>query len=350
MQQPRLTFSSFCRKTTLTKHARRAHRISTDNQYSDDDSSGSDSEDSPVTEPQETPEAHWLGQSRSASQSNGQAGYAIHRPHSVMDFKPERMTPFSPQVSHSATNRPTISDTFSFPTNPVMHADDISHGTVTHPMPISQGAVYATQQCETVLSPTASIPRTMNQNYGPIPMVHHYPSAGHRLEASATPTPQHVHTAAQTIQSSPSSMSSCSSQPESANSHDLYYAQVQSLPMQQYQLQPAPINHDATLQYHQYQPVSLGQQTPHGQAMAPPSMPSQQYHTIPQPQQQEQEQQQPPPQVWYDTMAYLPPVMVSAPEPINQPRLYTPGNGVQDWWIKQEDNGMLLPSARLSNF
>jgi len=323
--------------------------MSADNQYSDDDSSESDSEDSPVTEPQETPQARWPPQSRSGSQTNGQAGYSIHRSQSVMDSKAERMTPFSSQVSHSTTNRPSISDTFSFPTNPVMHVDDTSHGTVTHPLPISQGAVYAAQQCDTVLSPVASIPRTITQSYGPTPLVHHYPSAGHRLEASTTPTSQRILTAAQTIQSSPDSMSSCSSRPESAVSHDLYYSQVQGLPIQQYQLQPSPMNHHAALQYPQYQPVSVGQQAPHGQAMAHPSMPSQQqYHTIPQPQQQEQ--QQAPPQVWYDTMAYLPPVMVSAPEPINQPRLYTPGDGLQDWWIKQEDNGMLLPSARLSNF
>lgn len=345
-----LIWSSFCRKTTLTKHARRAHRISIDNQYSDDDTSDSDEGDSPGTEALGTPQSSWPRPSRAASQANGDVAYPIERSQSEMDFKAERMTPFSPQDSHPAVPRPSLANSFSFPPNTMAHVQDLNHCTVTHPLPLSQGAVYANQPCETVLSNAVSVPRPGAQDYGGPPLVHHYPPAGHRLEASTTPTPQHIITTGQTIQSSPSSLSSCSSQPESAHSQDLYYSQVQGLPIQQYQLQQSPMNHDGTLQFPQYQAVTVGQQVPHGQPMAVPIMPpQQQYHTIPQSQHQQQ-QQQAPNQVWYDTMAYHPPVMVSAPEPINQQRLYTPGNGVQDWWIKPEDNGIVLPSARLSNF
>ncbi|MCJ1367855.1 hypothetical protein MMC16_006991 [Acarospora aff. strigata] len=351
MQGQLLTLCSFCRKTTLTKHARRAHRMSTDNQYSEDDSSESESEEPPATKPHGTPQARWPLAGQSAVPVNGLAGYPVARSQSAVDNKAERVTPFSPREVPSATSRQSISESFTFPTNQVMHLPDHSHAAVTHPLPISQGVVYASQQCDTVMSPVVSIPTPLAQDYDPTPLMHHYHSAGHRLEASATPTPQRVFTAAQPVQSSPSSLSSGSSQQESANSHELYYAQLQSLPIQQYQLQPSPMIHDGTLQYPHYQAVSVEQQSARGHAMPPPTMPpQQQFHTISQPQPQAQAQQQSlPPQAWYDHMAYQPPVMVSVPEPTNQSRLHTP-NTVQDWWIKQEESGMLLPSARLSNF
>lgn len=310
--------------------------MSTDNQYSEEESSESESEESPVTEPHGTPQSRWPHPDLSSSRHHGLTGYPIDSPQSVMDFKAERMTPFSPQESHSATSRSGMAESFGFRTNPVMHGTDTGHARVTHPLPISQGAVYsAHQQCDAVMSPVASISTPITHDYGPTPLLHHYQSAGHRLESSTTPTPQHITTGPQTVQSSPDSLSSGSSQPENANSHELYYAQVQSLPIQQYQLQPTPMNHDASIQYQHYQ--------------THPSIPvPQRFQTIPH--QQPNSQQQPlPPQLWYDTMAYLPPQMVSAPEPINQPRLFAPSHSVEDWWIKQEDNGMLLPSARISN-
>ena len=309
--------------------------MSTDNQYSEDESSESESEESPVTGPHGTPQSRWPHSDQAASQVNGLAGYPIDSAQSVMDCKAERMTPFSPQEPHSTSSRPGMVDSFGFVSNPAMHGTDPDHVTVSHPLPISQGAVYSAQQCDTIMSPVASISTPIAHDYGPTPMLHHYPSAGHRLESSATPTPHHIVTAAQTVQSSPDSMSSGSSQPESANSHDLYFAHVQSLQTQHYQLQQTAMNQDAPIQYQQYQPH--------------PSIPLQQQYQSISHQQPQQQQQSIPPQVWYETMAYHPPVMVSAPEPINQPRLFTPSHGVQDWWLKQEDTGMLLPSARLSN-
>jgi len=332
----RLTCISFCRKTTLTKHARRAHRMSTDNQDSEEDSSESESEESPLTESYGTPQSRWPHPDPSSTRPNELARYPTDSSQSVMHFKAEGMTPFSSQESHSATSRSGMANPFDFNTNRVMHGTENGHVTVTQPLPISQSAVYSShQQCDAIMSPVASISTPTAHDYGPTPLLHHYQSAGHRLDSSVTPTPQHISTAAQTVQSSPDSLSCGSSQPESANSHELYYAQVQSMPIQHYQLQPTPLNHDPSIQYQHYQ--------------SHPSMPvPQQFQTIPQ-QQGQPQQQSLPPQVWYDTMAYHPPVMISAPEPINQTRLFAPSHGVEDWWIKQEDNGMLLPSARISN-
>ncbi len=362
-----MKYCSFCRKTTLTKHARSTHRLNNDNQFSDDDASESESEGSPTAgRPQHISYSlgHWglpdQGMPRSYPR---QQSAPLQRPGSTMQvFKTEGQS-YNPQVGQVPPLLNTYSNAYEYQRHNMVHVPDASHG-IDDRSPTSQ--VYQVDTSNSEMCP----PRSLPGEYNAVNMMHQYSSGDQTMSNSTTPTQTQLLAPGQTLDSSPGSMSEGSSQPDNTQTQDVYYAQVQP---QSYQIQAPQMVQNGALQYPQYQTVAAPHQCHQVQCMLPP----QSTQIPPPPQQQQQQQQQytlapavqpqslpqpqpapPPPQQqqpaqptqqsWYDSLPYQAPMMITPTQPMIQPRLYTPSAGLQDWYIKPEDAGVLLPSQRVA--
>ncbi|MCJ1302501.1 Serine/threonine-protein kinase wnk3 [Hypocenomyce scalaris] len=361
-------YCSFCRKTTLTKHARSAHRMSSDAQYTEDDASESESEASPTAgRPQSSNYymAHWGISDQGMPRSyHRQQSTPIQRPESTMQVFKTEGTPFSPQVGQVPPIVNTYSHPYEYQRHNMVHVQETSHG-IDHRSPTSQ--VY---QVDTT-TPELCGPRSIPAEYNAVNMIQQYSSGNQTMSNSTTPTQTQLLAPGQTLDSSPGSMSEGSSQPDSAQTQDVYYSHVQP---QNYQIPAPQMVQNGVMQYPQYQAVTTPHVCHQVQCMMPPQpaqissqqqqQQQQQRYThaptaqpqsqpqpqpaAPPPQQQQQQRAQPAPQAWYDSLPYEPPMMISAPQPMIQSRLYTPSAGLQDWYMKPEDVGVLLPSQRVA--
>ncbi|KAI9838259.1 MAG: hypothetical protein M1819_005526 [Sarea resinae] len=266
----------------------------------------------------------WNGQDRSMMGAEVSNVMQMHRSQSFANPKGE---PFSPHAGDP--NNPGAP--FAYPAGAMI--DALGH---SRRMVNGQNALYPEQQNGGV--PNLSL-RTAEE-YGVNPANQNYGNSNRDLDSEVTPTPQHLIAAAQALQSSPSSLSSCSSQTgDSGHSQDIYYSNVQSIPPQ-YQMQAPRMHHDPMAQYQPPQAVDMSQARAVQAMNAPPIMPQAQYQ-VPHPQA---------PPMWYDTMAYQQPIVSAVPQPVSQARTYNPNPVIGDFWIKDEDPGILLPSARAAMF
>lgn len=358
---------SFCRKTTLTKHARSAHRLHNDNQLSDDES-GSESEGSPASgRPQHIAYSlgHWgLPDQGMPGSYPRQQSAPVQRPGSTMEvFKTEGQS-YNPQVGQIPPILNNYPNAYEYQRHNIMHVQDANHG-IDDRSPTSQ--VYQVDPTNSEMCP----PRSLPGEYNAVSMMHQYSSGNQSMNNSTTPTQTQLLAPGQTLDSSPGSMSESSSQPDNGQTQDVYYTPVQP---QSYQIQAPQMVQNGAMQYPQYQAVAAPHQCHQVQCMLPPqptqlsppqpqqlqqhyslgpvvqpqSIPQQQ--TAPPPPQQQQQPAQPTPQSWLESMPYQPPMMISPTQPMIQSRLYTPSAGLQDWYIKPEDAGVVLPSQRAESW
>lgn len=360
-----MEYCSFCRKTTLTKHARSAHRLNNESQFSDDDASDSESEGSPTAgRPQHIAYTlnHWglsdQGMPRSYPR---QQSAPIQRPGSTMQvFKTEGAS-FNTQAGHVPPMLNTYSNAYDYQRHSMAHVQDASHG-IDDRSPTSQ--VYQVDTSNADMCP----PRSLPGEYNAVNMLQQYSSGNRAMSNSTTPTQTQLLPPGHTLDSSPGSMSEGSSQADSAQTQDVYYTQVQP---QSYQIQAPQMVQNGGMQYPQYQTVAAPHQCHQVQCMLPPQptqipppqqqqqqqyslAPAVQQQSLPQPQpaqpppQQQQQPAQPTQHSWYDSVPYQAPMIITPTQPMIQSRLYTPSAGLHDWYIKPEDAGVLLPSQRVA--
>jgi metal regulatory transcription factor 1 len=340
-------FKSFCRKTTMNKHAKRAHRLEGEEYVSDNEEElGSESEGETEDSPLSTttpfhPPVNWSHpRPFGAPPAYRPDLTALQRSHSMdqLPIRPEQMSSFT-APAQVPTHRGSYPNNVPY-ANPLMmhHQERVPSINSEHSRSNSQ--VSSSYQG---VVPINQIQTTMPQEYQSHQLSNvRPPNIKTELSVSG---PAQLIAASQTMQSSPSTLSSNQpSPPNSAHPHEMYYSQVQQ-PLQNFHVGQSPVeNHGPYPQYQQMQAqMSMPQQHPHQNAISPTqNIPMQQpYHGPP-------NAQPPPQQMYYDQMEYHEPVAaeVRPQGSYQQQRVYSiSGPPMEEMW-KHEDPSMITPSAR----
>jgi len=297
------SFSSFCRKTTLTKHARRQHQL-LDNEGADSEMETEEDMDMTPTTP------------RKSLPVRNQQKKAVKR----LQQQQRRQSALLPQ------------GTTLFHQNSYIHEPLSPHSPMTLPSSNSSSrnasfssGFYADNQHQTIMPPTPQSPYFPDDSRPISPAtVIHTPVIGHagpfhsglRLVLD-TQSPEQLQVTAQHLQSSPGSLSSCSSVSSQSSVDYFGRAPQPSTPYQSpYAISPGSYSNPSNMQTQQHAQFHSNMQ----------------YHpTFHVPQMQAQ-------QVWYEVNPHQH-HLISAP-----PRL---DFGYDMPLIKQEDTSM-LPTPRAS--
>ncbi|KAI9780779.1 MAG: hypothetical protein M1839_006567 [Geoglossum umbratile] len=256
----------------------------------------------------------------------------MSRTQSLQTFKPD-VVPQSPQTSRSLSSRNSFStDAFGYVTAPMMQAQNSAQSFASNNPLTPQSPIYLEHPHDNGISPMGTTPRALGVDFQSVQRGPHHPVSQAEIDAMkgvcSTPA-KHQQLVAPNLQNSPSSLSSCSSTTSnSCQSQEYYYRNAQQAPVPNYQLQASQLDPNSVIQY-QHMPVSM------------PAAAASQMHAAANPEQH----------MWYDTMAYQQPVMVTPTQSVGQPRMYPSfvnGYSMQpEWLVKTEqDQSMMLPSPR----
>ena len=277
---------SFCRKTTLTKHQRRTHRLEGGSPASSSgmsDSEGEDTEDAPQDheDAQRFQPPHTWPSMRDPYAAVPTA--VPHRTHSLTTLaiktEPGQVYTALSQNGH----RYSFPDTMDFGRNGTVNAPSHQyHHPSNQPIP-PQTHNYQPAQLEA----HSGLPVTVKTELSPM------------AASNSSLTSAHIH-------SSPSSLSAESSQDETLQAHEAYYANAHvHHSMHQYQnfsqsMQPS-------VQYQQYQQshVPTNVQVPRQPMIAQSPIQVQQHYQVPTPIQATE--------IYYDSIPYQEPTLVTQP-------------------------------------
>lgn len=327
---------SFCRKTTLTKHARRTHQIRTENDVTDDDGEETE-DDAPSPKAMSKPRAPAKRTNKMGSKKN--ITTAPNRPsmlRTTIQFQ-EPPTPHSPQsISHSghSSRNASFSAADSYGSHmPLIMPPSLHH---QHQPPTPQSPYYPDEDVtdSRAISPTTIIHREDEYSTTPTGSMHSSPTYNGLRIVCTTPSAHQLLAAAQ-IQSSPGSLSSCSSATTNSCQSDYFYRQPTSAGSGHYPISPGAVPpYPNQMPYHSAAPQHPGIMTyaTNGGMLSP------HHHQVPV---QHHAQQQ----VW----DYYPPqqhLLQAQPQP-QQHRMYYPGVPPQDMgYIKSEPEQNMLPTPR----
>ncbi|KAL7272599.1 hypothetical protein RUND412_004579 [Rhizina undulata] len=336
---------SFCRKTTLTKHARRTHSMRSENDATDDD--GEETEDD-APSPRN---GNKLGQRSQMRRANKPLSAPISRPGSTLSTSMlragnfhEPLTPHSPhgtiRSGHSSrhTSFSAASDSY--------HSPGMLMAPPMHQPPTPQSPFYSEEDVGDVrsISPTTVIHRDeydSSPSAPPAPM-HSNPVYDSLRIVCSTPTPHQLLAAAQTMQNSPGSLSSCSSATTTSCASDYFYRGHSNSGHPFHHL-GHPVSPGAIPPY----PSHLQHSHSASQQSSPLYHPSTPHSQVPSHQQlpaQPQQQQQPPQQYWLEVQPFQQ-QLISPPS--HQQRMYYSSVPNQDMgYMKQETEAHMLPTPR----
>lgn len=335
----------------MTKHARKNHQLRTENDVSDDDAEESDDDD---LSPKASGKAGSRAQSKRSTKGAARraAPSAPNRPgvlRTASSFA-EPLTPHSPQSTvrsgHSSRNT-----SFSAASDSYSHSMPMAmtHSMHQHQPPTPQSPFYPEEDVGDgrEISPNTMIHR--DDEYSTTPTAPPPPPLqGNRSFDTlsivcSTPTTHQLLAAQQTLQSSPGSLSSCSSATTASCGSDYFYRAPQGTPSNHYQNMGQGISPGGIPPYPTQMPVHTGS------SQHPIVMYSQngQHQTngmlSPHPQAPVQQQQQP---VWYDYPTYQQQLLAAQTQP-PQHRIYYTGVPAQDSsFVKAEPEQALLPTPR----
>lgn len=335
------SYTSFCRKTTLTKHARRTHQIRTENDVTDDDGEETE-DDAPSPKVMSKPRAPAKRANKAAAGIKKNIATASNRPsmlRTASSFQ-EPPTPHSPQSiirSGSSSRNASFSAADSFGNHMPLIMPPSLH---QHQPPTPQSPYYHEDVTDSrAISPTTVIHREDEYNTTPTgpPMQSNTTFDGLRIVCTTPSTHQLLAAQAQT-QSSPGSLSSCSSATTNSCQSDYFYRQPTSA-TGHYPISPGavppypsqmPYSHSAEPQH----PTIMSYAT-NGGMLSP-------HHQVPV---QHHSHQQP--QVWYGYPSHHQHHLLQAQTHAQQQRLYYPGVPTQDLgYIKAEPEQNMLPTPR----
>jgi hypothetical protein len=276
----------------------------------------------------------WVRNRHSMPRAFVQSGLPMNRTQSLQNFKAEALPPQSPQTSRSLSNRTSFSaDAFGYVNAPMMQAQGSAQSFASNNPPTPQSPIYLTEHPhDDIISPMGAASRALGGDYQPVQRGPHRTVSQAEIDAMkavCSSPAKHQQLVAPNLQNSPSSLSSCSSTTSnSCQSQEYFYRNAQHVPLPNYQLQTTQLDPNSIVQY-QHIPVSM------------PTGGANQINAAPTPEQS----------MWYDTMAYQQPVMVTPAQPVGQPRGFPNFvNGYQmqhEWLVKTEqDQSMMLPSPR----
>ncbi|KAI5789060.1 hypothetical protein EDC01DRAFT_125262 [Geopyxis carbonaria] len=316
---------SFCRKTTLTKHARKQHFVKEERE-SDAETEETEEDGSLKREiKKETNIASKLMDPKIASTKvlkraasrKGSTPLQTSMFRQNSSFHGEPLTPHSPMRSgHSSRN-----GSFSG----YDHSLSVSMPPGMHQPPTPQSPYYMDEEHtdHRPISPTTMVHRSgYNTPTSQPPSVTSSFESGLQIMCE-TQTPHQIFAAAQTMQNSPGSLSSCSSTTSASQASD-YFARAPQPSSNPYH-SPYPISPGTVPAYH------MQPQHPH---------PAVQYHHAPYALHNVPVQIQHPHQVWYGVDPY----QHSMVPPQVRPPYY--GEMPQEVCIKQEPENNMLPTPR----
>ncbi|KAI5810304.1 hypothetical protein DFH27DRAFT_521903 [Peziza echinospora] len=313
---------SFCRKTTLTKHARKTHSQKNENDPNAMDESETDDETAPSPKSSKAPRPpQWKRESKAAAakRNNPSLSSKLMQP-----YKHDPLTPISPShMRHSAMS--SRQSSLSVPVE--NFTSSLSLSDMQHP-PTPQSPYYDDDL--RAITPSMS-PREDEYDTtptGPPPMS--APASYENLRIVCTPqSPHQLLAAHQALQGSPGSLSSCSSASTNSSTSDYFFRATHSA---------GPYSHPSGL------PLSPLAMPPYTQASMQPQTAAANHMMHPQQQQD----------IWYSQ--YNPyssqqHMMLAPPHQAQQPRMYYAGvpTGTDMSYIKSESEGqMMLPTPRSS--
>ncbi|PWW77255.1 hypothetical protein C7212DRAFT_185640 [Tuber magnatum] len=342
---------SFCRKTTLTKHARKNHQLRTENDASDDDAEESEDDD---LSPKASGKAGSRAQSKRSTKATARRAAPPSAPNRPSMLRTgsfaEPLTPHSPQSTvrsgHSSRNTSFSAASDSYPHSIPMA---VTHSVHQHQPPTPQSPYYAEEDVGDAreISPNTMIQR--DDEYSTTPTGPPPPSLqGNRSFDTlnivcSTPTTHQLLAAQQTLQSSPGSLSSCSSATTASCGSDYFYRAPQGASSTHFQNMGQAISPGGIPPYPAQMPVQNGP-SQHSIVMYSQNGQHQSNGMLsPHPQAPVQQQQQQP--VWYD-YPYQQQLLAAQTQP-PQHRIYYTGVAAQGpSFIKAEPEQNLLPTPR----